>query len=409
VFFKARKIASGQRLPPALKHREYRLFWTGAVLSAVGSQFTTVAMAWQIYQLTNSPFQVGLLGLGRAVPQITLSLFGGLLADAVDRRRLMMGIQLGQCAVSSTLAGLTLTGNTSPPVLFAAAVLFAFGSALETPSRQAIVPNLVPRSDLTSAIALNNAQRSAATILGPSIAGVLLAISGPAWCYVLDAASWFAMVGALALIRKPLQIATGGKVSVEALGAGVRFVLTHQVILAFMVLDFGATLFGSSNALFPVYARDLLKVGPVGLGIMYAAPSVGALATATAMSSTSRIHRAGMWVLVGVALYGTCIIAFAISHIFWLSAFMLAGTGVGNMVSSILRGTSNQLLTPDDLRGRVAAVNSIFVIGGLSSVSSSRASWPHCGAPRCLPSAEASEHFCLRVRLLSFRRSGSST
>jgi len=140
-------------LPPVLGHRDFRLFWIGAVLSATGTQFTTVAMAWQIYQITNSPLQVGLLGLGRAIPQITLALFGGLLADALDRRRLMMAIQIGQCAVSSSLAALTLLGLISSEALFIAAVFFALGSAFETPNRQAIVPNLVPAEDLGPAIA----------------------------------------------------------------------------------------------------------------------------------------------------------------------------------------------------------------------------------------------------------------
>ena len=137
------------RLPPALRHRDFRVFWSGAVVSAVGSQFTTVAMAWQVYDLTNSPLQVGLLGLGRAVPQMALSLYGGALADAVDRKRLMMALQFVQCAISSVLAALTLAGVVTPSMLFAAAMLFAFCTALETPSRTAVVPNLVPR-EMTS-------------------------------------------------------------------------------------------------------------------------------------------------------------------------------------------------------------------------------------------------------------------
>lgn len=351
-------------LPPALRNRDYRLFWTGAVLSAVGSQLTTVAMAWQIFVLTDSPFQVGLLGLGRAIPQITLSLFGGLLADAVDRRRLLIAIQVAQCLASTSLAALTVAGLASPPLLFAAAVAFSFGSALETPSRQAIVPNLVPAADLSSAIALNNAQLSAATIVGPSLAGILLAFSGPVACYALDAVSWFAMVAALLAIRRPLQIATRGRVSLEALRAGLRFVRHQEVVLSFMVLDFGATFFGSTNALLPVYARDILHAGPIALGLLYAAPSIGALATASVMSTTTRLRAAGKWVLLGVAIYGVCIIGFAVSRSLLVSIVMLAGTGVGNMISSVLRGTSNQLLTPDELRGRVAAVNGVFVVGG---------------------------------------------
>jgi MFS family permease len=352
-------------LPPALRHRDFRLFWSGAVLSGVGSQFTTVAMAWQIYQLTNSPLQIGLLGLGRALPQIGLALVGGLLADAVDRRRLMMAIQIGELSISAMLAGLTFSGAISPTYLFVAAVLLAFGSALETPPRQAIVPNLVTGEDLSSAIALNNAQRSVGTIIGPSLAGVVLAVSGPGPCYIVDAISWLAMFGALALLRwRPIPMNGTGRLGPGALLAGLRFVLHQRVIFSFMVLDFGATFFGSTNALLPVFARDILAAGPIALGLLYASSSVGAVITAAVMSTRPALKETGKWVLLGVAFYSICVIVFAFSDALWLSVVMLAGTGVGNMVSSVLRGTTNQLLTPDHLRGRVAAVNSAFVMGG---------------------------------------------
>lgn len=167
-----------KRLPPALRIRDFRLFWVGAIVSATGSQFTTVAMAWQIYELTNSPLQIGLLGLSRAIAQIVLSLVGGLLADVIDRRRLMMILQVYQALICASLAVLTLVGSVTPGVLYLTAVLLAFGTALESPPRQAIVPNLVPDEYLTSAVALNSVQRSVAMIIGPSLAGVVLALGG---------------------------------------------------------------------------------------------------------------------------------------------------------------------------------------------------------------------------------------
>ena len=351
-------------LPPALRNRDFRLFWTGATLSAIGSQFTTVAMAWQIYELTNSPLQIGLLGLGRALPQIGLALVGGYLADAVDRRRLMMSIQLGQVVISVALALLTALDVVTPGILLAAAVLLALGSAIEAPPRQAIVPNLVPRDILGSAIALNTTQRSLGMIVGPALAGVLLAASGPALCYSIDAASWLAMLAALAVIKvRPGERAVV-RFSLTAVMGGVQFVLTQPVILAFMVLDFGATLFGSPHALLPIFARDILEVGPLGLGVMYAAPSVGGVVAGLVMSVMPQIREAGKWVLLGVAFYAICTIGFAFSGTLWIAVIALIGTGVGNLVSAVLRGTTNQLLTPDQLRGRVAAVNSAFVMGG---------------------------------------------
>src|SRR5581483_2768401 len=174
-------------------------------------------MAWQMYELTNSALQVGLLGLGRALPQIALAIFGGMLADALDRRRLLMGIQLVNCCVSGSLTVLTALHLVRPETLIVAAVLFAFGTSVETPARQAVVPNLVPREDLGPAIALNNTQRNVAVIIGPSLAGIALAVASPALCYGVDAASWLAMLLALAFIRRPLQGAIRTKASIEAL------------------------------------------------------------------------------------------------------------------------------------------------------------------------------------------------
>jgi MFS family permease len=349
-------------LPPPLRNREFRLFVTGGFLSAAGTQMTTVAMAWHIYQLTDSPLAVGFLGLSRALPQIVLALLGGLLADTLDRRRLLMALQLGSCAVSSTLAILTFLGAITPSTLVAAAVLIAFATALETPGRQAAVPNLVPTEQLSPAIALNTFQRSLAMIVGPALAGVALAVAGPALCYTVDAASWLAMLVALVLIRKPLQTSLA-RPTLGAILDGARFVRTQHVILAFMILDFGATFFGSSTALLPIYARDILRVGPQGLGLLYASSSIGAVAAAAVLSSL-HIDRTGRWVLAGVVLYAVCTIGFALAPVLWLAALMLVGSGVGNMVSAVLRGTTNQRLTPDHLRGRVAAVNSAFVTGG---------------------------------------------
>jgi MFS family permease len=350
-------------LPPAFQYRDFTLFWTGATLSQVGSQLTVVAMAWQIYELTDSPLQIGLLGLGRAIPQIALALVGGVLADAMDRRRLMMVIQVGQLGVSIALTALTIVGAITPSMLFAAAFVLAFGNALENPPRQAIVPNLVPESVLSSAIALNTIQRSVGLILGPSAAGVLLALSGPEICYGIDAATWVVMLVALALVRaRPIERKLA--LSVTALLAGARFVLRQRVIFSFMVLDFGATFFGNGNALYPIFARDILDVGELGLGFMYAAPAVGAVVSGVIMSSRPQPRDAGKWVIIGVVFYGACTALFALLDVFWLILLLLAGTGVGNTVSSVLRGTTNQLLTPDELRGRVSAVNSAFVIGG---------------------------------------------
>jgi MFS family permease len=263
------------------------------------------------------------------------------------------------------LAALTIAGVVTRLILYVAAALFALASSLEGPSRSALVPNLVPPSELSNAIALNSTQRSVAAIVGPALAGVLLAFSGPALCYGIDALSWFAMLAALLSIRSRPQ-STGGRraVSFAALRDGISFVRSNPVILSMMVLDFGATLFGEPDALLPIFARDILAVGATGLGILFASSSVGSLVAATGMSLLPNRKRAGRLVLLGVVVYGLAAVVFALSHVFWLSALMLALMGAGDTVSAVLRGTINQIATPDQLRGRVSAVNSIFVVGG---------------------------------------------
>ena len=347
------------------RHRDFRVFWTGSFLSSIGTQFTNVAMAWQIYELTNSPLQIGLLGLARAAPQILLLLIGGLLADAMNRRKLMMCTQSGLCCVSTALTIFTLAGKASPQLLYAATMFLAFFTSLEQPSRQSLIPNLVPREHLAQALALQGTQRYVPVIAGPSLAGVILAIYGPAACYLLDAISWLAMLSALLLLRTEIPQGGGWRtVSVKSLREGLGFVRTHGVILPLMILDFGATFFGNVRGLFPIYARDILRVGPEGLGVLYAARAVGSLGAAAAIGFVGPIRHAGRWVMIGVSLYGLSTMFFAGSNVFWLSILTLALCGAGDTISSILRSTINQMSTPDELRGRMSSINSIFTSSG---------------------------------------------
>ena len=333
------------------------------MLSQVGNQFTVVAMAWQIYDLTDSPLQIGLLGLGRALPQIALALVGGVLADAFDRRRLLMLTQLIQLGVGLALTVLTFAGAITPGFLLASAVTLSLGAALENPPRQAIVPSLVPSADLSSAVALYTTQRNIGLIAGPSLAGIVLAVSGPGICYLLDTASWVVMLLALVLMRALPVRQHVVTMSLKSMLEGARFVVRQPVIFPFMLLDFGATFFGAPAALFPVLARDVFEVGEVGLGLMYAAPAIGAIVTGVVMSALPQVREAGKWVIIGVLFFGVCLVFFALVP-FWLSLLLLVGTGAGNAVSGVLRSTANQILTPDHLRGRMSAINSAFVMGG---------------------------------------------
>ena len=347
------------------RNRDFGVFWTGSFLSSIGTQFTSVAMAWQIYELTNSPLQIGLLGLARAVPQIALLLVGGLLADAMNRRKLMMCTQIGLFSVSTTLALLSFAGRTTPQMLYLATMLLAFFTSLEQPSRQAMIPSLVPRAQLAQALALQGTQRYVPIIAGPSLAGIVLAFSGPAACYAVDACSWLAMLGALKLLRIKIPEGGGWKaISLTSLREGLEFVWSHGVIFPLMLLDFSATFFGNVRGLFPIYARDILLVGPTGLGLLYTARAVGSLIAAGAMALLGPVKHSGRWIFLGIGIYGLSTVMFAGSQVFWFSLVMLALTGAGDTISSILRSTINQLSTPDELRGRMSSINSIFTSSG---------------------------------------------
>jgi MFS family permease len=283
----------------------------------------------------------------------------------MNRRKLMICTQAGLCSVSASLALLTFAGKTSPQILYTATMLLALFSSLEQPSRQSLIPSLVPREDLPQTLALQGTQRHVPMIAGPSLAGIVLALSGPAVCYTVDALSWLAML--IALLRLRVEISAGSglrSVSLRSLQEGIGFVSRHGIILPLMILDFGATFFGNVRGLLPIYAKDILSVGPTGLGMLYSARAVGSLSAATAMSFWGPVKQSGWWVFIGVGLYGLATVLFAYSGWFWLSLLMLTLTGVGDTISSILRGTINQLQTPDELRGRMSSINGIFTMGG---------------------------------------------
>jgi MFS family permease len=357
--------SSKPTLVAPLRHRDFRLFWLGQLFSSIGSQFTTVAMAWQIYELTNSPLQIGLIGLVRAVPQIAMLLFGGLLADSMNRRRLMIGTQIGLFAVSGALAVITVSGRTSALTLYCVTGFLALLTSLEGPARHSLLANLVPRKDLARATALYSSQRYVAVIAGPAIAGLVLAFLGPAACYGIDALSWLVMLCSLVMIRVQLPAAAGWRnVSLNSLRIGWSFVLGHAVIFPLLLLDFGANVFGSARALLPIYARDILMVGPQGLGLLYAATAIGSLAGAVGFGLIGQVRHAGRWILIGVTVYAISVVLFAQSQILWISVVLLVVSGIGDTTSAVLRATINQLATPDRLRGSMASINSIFTNSG---------------------------------------------
>src|SRR5262245_619084 len=310
---------------------------------------------------------LGLVGLVRVVPIVVFSVISGVVADALDRRKLMTATQTAMALLAGLLAFLTFRGlSTAWPVYLLTALRSAAGS-FDGPARQSLIPNLVPREHLPNAIILHPIMFQIASVTGASVAGVVVATSGVAWVYVINAISFVVVIAALLLMRgvpRPVD-SDRGKISRHAAGEGLRFVFSSPMIRSTMLLDFFATFFSSATALLPIFAQDILHVGARGYGWLYAAPSVGAVVTSAVMVRlVDHIQRRGSVLLWAVAGYGLATLIFGISRSFWLTFSCLALTGAADTVSMVLRNIIRQIETPDHLRGRMTGVNMVFFMGG---------------------------------------------
>jgi MFS family permease len=349
----------------ALRSRDFRLLLLGQLVSLTGSQMQQVAVAWQLYLLSNkSSLALGTLGLARVIPILVFALGGGVVADAFDRRKLMLITQTILALTSLGLAVATYLGVISLPWIYGLAFFASIGIAFDNPARQALVPQLVTAEELPNALSLNATMRQFATVGGPALGGAALNWLGPAPIYVIDAASFLAVILALVLMEHRAPPMAKTEVSVAAALEGLRFMRSSPIILSTTLLDFVATFFGGSMLLMPIFADQLLHVGPNGLGLLYAAQPIGAVIAGASLSTMPSIQRQGPAVLISVALYGVAITAFGASPWFWFSFLMLAISGAADTVSMVVRQTLRQLLTPDALRGRMTGLNMIFFIGG---------------------------------------------
>ena len=348
----------------ALHSRDFRLLFFGQIVSLTGSQMQTVAVPYQIYQLTHSSLALGLIGLCRVVPVVLFALGGGVIADALDRRRLMILSQSLMAACSVTLALTTRSGHLTPAVMYAVLAVGGAALSLDSPARQSLIPLLVPREHLANALSLHAMAWELAAIGGPALAGLLIAWRGVVPIYALDAVSFAAVIGALLLLHHRAPPRTSANISVQAALDGLRFLRRSPLILSTMVLDFVATFFAGAMLLMPIYAERILAVGPRGLGLLYAAQPIGAALAAATLAARPTIRRQGATVLWSVAIYGGAIAAFGVSPWLPLSLLLLAVSGAADTVSMVVRQTLRQLLTPDELRGRMTSVNMIFFIGG---------------------------------------------
>jgi MFS family permease len=360
----------------ALRHRNFRLLWIGLLLSFTGSFMQNAAILWHVSLLVppdRKALALGFVGLVRVLPIIVFSLISGVVADALDRRRLMLMTNIAAAMVAVALAFLSLRGLTAVWPVYVLAAIGASVGAFDLPARQALVPSLVPREHLPNAIALSSIMLQLASVTGPSLGGLLIAAEGVASAYIVNALSFVFVIAALLMMRDEpsatsaadVDAGTKADLSLRAALEGLRFVFRSPLIRSTMVLDFLVTFFASATALLPIYAQDILRVGPQGYGWLFAAPSIGALVTSAAMVPlTERIDRRGQILIWAVVGHGIATIMFGVSTGFWLAFTALALTGATDTVSMVIRNIVRQLETPDHLRGRMTGVNMVFFIGG---------------------------------------------
>jgi MFS family permease len=355
-------------ITPLRRYRDFRLLWIGELVSMTGRQITVVALPFQVFVLTRSSLAVGLIGLVQVVPLIIFSIAGGAIADRVDRRKLLVATEFGMAATSALLLVGALSGDPPLWYLYVVTGLQAGLSGVNSPARSAAVPNIVPRDQLPAALALNQVLFNTTMIVGPAVAGLILAHFGLAWAYGADVVSFVASVAAVFLLRPlPPKREEGDVPSSpwQEIKEGFSYLRGRRVLVSTFLIDLDAMIFGMPRALFPVLALEVFRVGPEGLGLLFAAPAAGALVGALTAGWVSRIRRQGLAVIWAVALWGAAITFFGLSgRLFALALFFLAFAGAADVISAVFRGAILQLSVPDALRGRLSAIHIMVVTGG---------------------------------------------
>lgn len=368
----------------ALRHRDFRLLWAGQLVSTIGTEMQFHALNWHILtllrgqsmtlQLPGGPVTLdaaalglGTTGLVRIVPIVVFALLGGLVADTIDRRRIMLVTQTTAGLVATILALVTLTGQAGLGTIYALTALGAMAVAFDNPARQSLVPLLVPRAHLANAVSLNTLMWQIATIIGPAITGLLLGVAGAnvGLIYLLNGLSFGAVVlSLLAMTYRGTGRADAPGLGWSALLEGFRFTYHQKVIWSTMLLDFLATFFSSARTMLPLIATEILGTGAAGYGLLATGQSVGAIAAGSGMALRRGQGREGPVLLASVALYGLATALLGLSTTFLASYACLAAAGAADTVSTVIRGSIRQLATPDHLRGRMTAVNMMFFMGG---------------------------------------------
>ena len=345
----------------AIRRGNFRRYWTGNLLSIIGMQMQSVTVVWEVYKRTNDPFSVGLVGLVLVVPVLSLALVGGHVADRFDRKRVLA------CALSLNVAaslGLAAVSFFEWHIagLYGCLFLIGVARAFQQPAKSSLLPQLVPRHVFANAVTWNLGGFQLAAAIGPALGGLTLATFGHAYvAYLLQAAAGASFIVLLSGVRRQPSVFTPEPTTMKTLVEGFHFVWSNKVVLGAMALDMFAVLLSEAKALLPIFAKDILHVGPVGYGWLAAAESMGALAMSLAMMHRPPMAKAGRALLWSVAGFGVSTLVFGISRSFVLSFFALMSMGAFDCVSVIIRHTLVQMLTPDRMRGRVSAISGMFI------------------------------------------------
>lgn len=332
---------------------------------------------WHLRLLSDQPIAVSGVGIARLIPILLFALIGGLVADTFNRRGVMFVTQTFMLLCAFCLGFFTKLGNISIWTIYLVTAVSGIAIAFDSPSRQSLITNLVPREDLPSAFGLQSIASNTGAIIGPALSGLVIATLGLQWSYWINAFSFLAVILALILMGKVEKEAAvldenvavqlvnqHKKLDFAGIPAGIRFILKQPIILSSMILDFLASFFSSANTLLPFVAQDILKVGVIGYGWLSAAQSIGSVTVAFILAQKTRVRKQGRLLLWGVTIFGLATIAFGLSETFALTFAALVLIGAGDAVSTVLRNTIRQLQTPDAMRGRMISINQIFFAGG---------------------------------------------
>jgi len=356
----------------ALRYRDFRLLWLGSFVATLGEQMVGVAIGWELYERTGSDLALGLVGLAQVLPVLVLSLPAGNISDVYNRKAIVL---ISETAAGVGALGLALVSYWQGPVALVYGLLCLIGAAraFSSPASSALLPSSVPPAAFGSAATWSSSAWQFASVLGPALGGLIIAVFHTATPVFLVSAGTCLIYWVLVVLLKGRPLALSKqRASLKSLLEGVAFIRRTQIILATITLDLFAVLLGGAVTLLPVYAKDILAVGPAGLGVLQAAPSIGAVLMGVVLAHLPPFRRAGLVLLAAVAGFGVATIVFGLSTSFWLSLLMLAALGALDNISVVIRNSLVLFLTPDDMRGRISAVNNIFIgasnqLGGFES------------------------------------------